>query len=45
MILGFGFIAAGDLDNNVLKVLCQQTAVETIFGDVDDLIAAGWVVD
>ena len=43
--LGFGFITAEDLSNGVFRVVEKRTGAETTFANVDELIAAGWVVD
>lgn len=43
--LGFGVITAENLANGVLKLVNTATGAETTFTTVDDLIAAGWVID
>jgi hypothetical protein len=41
----FGTIAEGDLARGVLRVVERQTGEETTFASVEELIAAGWVID
>lgn len=42
---GFGTIAQEHLWSDVLKVIDRRTGAETCYTNVDELIAAGWVID
>ena len=40
-----GVIAVDDLVRGVLRVVDRRTRAETTFASVEELIAAGWVID
>jgi len=45
VVSGFGAIAADDLQRGVLRIVDMRTKQETTFASVNELIAAGWVLD